>query len=133
MQMGVPTYNITSAINLVMAQRLVRTLHICKKKDDMPKEALIRAGFAEGDVDDLKLYKPIGCPECNEGYRGRTGIFEVMPITESIARIILEEGNALRITEQARLDGIVDLRHSALKKVAAGVTDLIEINRVTKD
>jgi type IV pilus assembly protein PilB len=133
MQMGVPTYNITSAINLVMAQRLVRTLHICKKKDDMPKEALIRAGFAEGDVDDLKLYKPIGCPECNEGYRGRTGIFEVMPITESIARIILEEGNALRITEQARLDGIIDLRHSALKKVAAGITDLIEINRVTKD
>ena len=73
------------------------------------------------------------CSECNEGYRGRTGVFEVLPISDAIAKIILEEGNALRISEQARLEGVLDLRQSALNKVAAGITDLIEINRVTKD
>jgi type IV pilus assembly protein PilB len=133
MNMGVPTYNITSAVNLVMAQRLVRILHICKKKEDMPPEALLQAGFREDQIEDLKIYKPGGCVDCNEGYRGRTGIFEVMPITDRIARIILEEGNAIRIAEQAREEGVEDLRQSALRKVKAGVTDLIEINRVTKD
>ena len=133
MNMGVPTYNITSAVNLVMAQRLIRTLHICKQKHDLPREALLQAGFAKEDLDDLKIYKPIGCPECNEGYRGRSGIFEVMPITDEISRIVLEEGNAMRIAQQARKEGILDLRQSALIKVAAGQTDLIEINRVTKD
>ena len=133
MNMGVPTYNITSAVNLVLAQRLVRKLHICKQNHEIPREALLQAGFMKEDLDDLKIFKPIGCPECNEGYRGRTGIFEVMPITDDIARIILEEGSSLRISEQARKEGILDLRQSALKKVAAGETDLIEINRVTKD
>ena len=133
MNMGVPTYNITSAVNLVMAQRLVRVLHTCKKKDDMPPEALLRAGFEEDQLESLKLFKPGGCVDCNEGYRGRTGIFEVMPISDGISRIILEEGNALRITEQARSEGVYDLREAALKKVAAGITDIIEINRVTKD
>ncbi len=133
MNMGVPSYNITSAINLVMAQRLIRTLHSCKKKLELPPEALLQAGFEKQELEDLTLYQPSGCSECNEGYRGRTGIFEVMPITDSIARIILEEGNALRIAEQARIEGVLDLRQSALKKVAAGITDLIEINRVTKD
>jgi type IV pilus assembly protein PilB len=133
MNMGVPTYNITSAVNLVMAQRLVRILHTCKKKDDLPPEALLQAGFDKDKLEDLKLYKPGGCVDCNEGYRGRTGIFEVMPITDDIARIILEEGNAIRIAQQAREEGVEDLRQSALRKVAASVTDLIEINRVTKD
>jgi type IV pilus assembly protein PilB len=133
MNMGVPSYNITSAVNLVMAQRLIRTLHVCKKKLELPREALLQAGFKKHELEDLKLYQPGGCSECNEGYRGRTGIFEVMPISDSIARIILEEGNAIRIAEQARQEGILDLRQSALKKVAMGITDLIEINRVTKD
>jgi len=133
MNMGVPSYNITSAVNLVIAQRLVRTLHSCKKKHELPPEALLQAGFEKQDLDGLNLYQPVGCSECNEGYRGRTGIFEVMPITDDIARIILEEGNAIRIKEQARKEGILDLRQSALRKVAAGITDLIEINRVTKD
>jgi type IV pilus assembly protein PilB len=133
MNMGVPSYNITSAINLVIAQRLVRTLHVCKKKLELPAEALLQAGFARDELEELKLYQPTGCSECNEGYRGRTGLFEVMPITDAIAQIILEEGGAIRIAEQARKEGILDLRQSALKKVAAGVTDLIEINRVTKD
>ena len=133
MNMGVPTYNITSAVNLIIAQRLIRRLHTCKKVDDMPKEALLQAGYREDEIDDLKIYKPTGCGECHEGYRGRSGIFEVMPITDSIARIVLEEGNALRIAQQAREEGINNLRRSALNKVAQGATDLIEINRVTKD
>jgi len=133
MNMGVPSYNITSAVNLVIAQRLVRTLHGCKKKLEMPPEALLQAGFAPEELEELKLYQPIGCSECNEGYRGRTGLFEVMPITDAIAQIILAEGNAISIAEQARKEGILDLRQSALKKVALGLTDLIEINRVTKD
>jgi type IV pilus assembly protein PilB len=133
MNMGVPTYNITSAVNLVIAQRLMRRLHKCKQPDDMPKEALLQAGFKEDEIDDLKIYKPIGCADCHEGYRGRSGVFEVMPISDNIARIILEEGNAMRISQQAREEGINDLRRSALNKVAEGVTDLIETNRVTKD
>jgi type IV pilus assembly protein PilB len=133
MNMGVPSYNITSAVNLVIAQRLVRTLHQCKQKDKLPREALLQAGFNKDEIDDVQLYKPIGCADCNDGYRGRSGIFEVMPIFDSIARIILEEGNALRIAEQARKEGIADLRESARQKVAAGITDIIEINRVTKD
>jgi len=133
MNMGVPSYNITSAVNIVVAQRLLRTLHTCKKKMELPPEALLQAGFQKHELEDLKLYQPGGCSECNEGYRGRTGIFEVMPITDDLARIILEEGNAIRIAEQARKEGILDLRQSALKKVAKGITDLIEINRVTKD
>lgn len=133
MNMGVPSYNITSAVNLVVAQRLVRTLHKCKKPLELPPEALLQAGFKEEDLDDLTLYQPNGCSECNEGYRGRTGVFEVLPISDSIARIILEDGNAMRISDQARNEGILDLRQSALRKVAKGITDLIEINRVTKD
>ena len=133
MNMGVPTYNITSAVNLVIAQRLVRTLHTCKQRDDLPREALLQAGYDKSELDGLKLFRPVGCSECNEGYRGRSGIFEVMPITDEISRIILEEGNAMRIAQQARKEGINDLRTSALRKVTAGATDIIEMNRVTKD
>ena len=133
MNVGVPTYNITSAVNLVIAQRLMRTLHKCKLPDDMPKEALLQAGFKEDEIDSLKIFKPVGCADCNAGYKGRSGVFEVMPISDAIARIILEEGNAMRIAQQAREEGINDLRRSALFKVAEGITDLIETNRVTKD
>lgn len=133
MNMGVPTYNITSAVNLIIAQRLMRRLHKCKQPDDMPKEALLQAGFREDEIDDLNIYKPVGCADCHEGYRGRNGVFEVMPISDSIARIILEGGSAILISQQAREEGINDLRRSALNKVADGVTDLIETNRVTKD
>jgi len=133
MNMGVPSYNITSAVNLIIAQRLIRKLHKCKVKDDLPKEALLKAGFAKNQLKDLTIYKPNGCADCNEGYRGRTGVFEVMPISDAIARIILEEGNALSIAMQAREENVRDLRHSALNKVADGITDLIEIDRVTRD
>jgi type IV pilus assembly protein PilB len=133
MNMGVPTYNITSAVELVIAQRLMRRLHKCKQLDDMPPEALAQAGYLEGELEDLQIYKPVGCSECNSGYRGRSGVFQVMPISDSIARIILEEGNALKIADQAKKEGIVDLRRAALNKVAEGTTDLIETNRVTRD
>jgi type IV pilus assembly protein PilB len=133
LNMGIPGYNITSALNLVLAQRLVRRLHRCKSHADLPEEALLHAGFTESEVPDLEIYEPSGCPECNEGYRGRAGIFQVMPISESISRIILEEGNSMRIAEQAKEEGISDLRRSALNKVKAGITDIIEMNRVTKD
>ena len=99
----------------------------------MPKEALLQAGFEADEIEDLTIYKPVGCADCHEGYRGRSGVFEVMPISDEIGRIILEEGNAMRISQQARAEGINDLRRSALNKVANGVTDLIETNRVTKD
>ena len=133
MNMGVPSYNITSAVNLIIAQRLVRNLHKCKHPDHMPEEALLEAGFQEDELKGLHIYKPVGCHECHQGYKGRSGIFEVMPITASISRIILEGGDAISIADQARKEGINDLRRSALNKVAQGVTDLIEINRVTKD
>ena len=95
--------------------------------------ALLQAGFKEDEVDKLKIYKPVGCADCNGGYRGRSGVFEVMPISDNIARIILEEGNSMRIAQQAREEGINDLRRSALNTVAEGITDLVETNRVTKD
>jgi type IV pilus assembly protein PilB len=133
MNMGVPTYNITSAVNLVLAQRLVRRLHVCKEEDELPEEALLEAGFNKKQLKDLIIYKPKGCNKCNGGYKGRVGVFEAMPITESIARIILEEGNALDITQQAREEGIRSLRQAALNKVSEGITGLMEINRVTKD
>jgi type IV pilus assembly protein PilB len=133
MNMGVPSYNITSAVNLIVAQRLIRKLHKCKVKHDLPKEALLKAGFQEDLLEELEIFQPGTCPDCHEGYRGRTGIFEVMPISDTIARIVLQEGDAMKIAEQARKEGISSLRTSALTKVANGITDLIEINRVTKD
>ncbi|KAA9129753.1 type IV-A pilus assembly ATPase PilB [Marinihelvus fidelis] len=133
MNMGVPSYNITSAVNLVIAQRLIRTLHKCKQRDELPEEAMIRAGFDSENLDEVNLYKPVGCSECNEGYRGRSGVFQVMPLSEEIQQIVLEEGSALKIAKEAAKEGVLDLRQAALLKVARGVTDLIEINRVTKD
>jgi type IV pilus assembly protein PilB len=133
MNMGVPSYNITSAVNLIMAQRLLRRLHKCKVRHDLPPEALLKAGFEENILEELEIFQPGSCADCHEGYRGRTGIFEVMPLSEKIARIVLQEGDAMKIAQQARAEGIDNLRTSALKKVEAGITDLIEINRVTKD
>ena len=131
--MGIAPFNITSSVTLVIAQRLARRLHSCKIEVDIPGEALLTEGFSEDQVDDLNLFSPKGCNGCNEGYKGRVGIYQVMPITDTIQRIILEGGNAIQIGDQARADGIRDLRQSAILKVIEGVTDLKEINRVTKD
>ncbi|HEV2620745.1 MAG TPA: type IV-A pilus assembly ATPase PilB [Frateuria sp.] len=134
MNMGIAPYNITSSVTLVIAQRLARRLHDCKKPQNLPPHALLAAGFSQQEIDEgLTLYEPVGCEHCNEGYKGRVGIYQVMPMLEDIQKIILQGGNALQIAEVARQAGINDLRASALKKAKNGVTSLAEIDRVTKD
>jgi type IV pilus assembly protein PilB len=134
MNMGIPPYSITSSVTLVIAQRLARRLHSCKKAINLPPQALLAAGFTQQDIDDgLEIYEAVGCPDCNEGYKGRVGIYQVMPMVEDIQKIVLEGGNALQIAEAAQKIGINDLRQSALLKVKVGVTSLAEIDRVTKD
>jgi type IV pilus assembly protein PilB len=133
MNMGIAPYNITSSVTLIIAQRLARRLHECKKPMKLPRAALIAEGFAEHEVDSLQLFDAVGCSGCNEGYKGRVGIYQVMPMSEPVQKIILSGGNAIQIAEAARASGISDLRASALKKCRDGVTSLAEINRVTKD
>jgi len=134
MNMGIAPYNITSSVTLVIAQRLARRLHDCKKPIELPPAALLAEGFTQEEIDaGLQIFDAVGCSSCNEGYKGRTGIYQVMPMTEAIQKIILAGGSALQIADQARSDGIRDLRASALLKVKQGVLGLAEINRVTKD
>jgi type IV pilus assembly protein PilB len=133
--MGVPPFNIASAVSLIIAQRLARRLcNHCKEKIDIPSAALEEEGFTEEQiVAKPELYKAVGCEHCSDGFKGRVGIYQVMPISDEIGRIIMENGSALDVANQARKEGIDDLRQSAIKKVIAGVTSLEEINRVTKD
>jgi len=132
--MGVAPFNIASAVLLIVAQRLARRLcQHCKKPHNLPKEALLKAGFAEAELKDLKIYAPNhdGCDNCSSGYKGRVGIYQVMPISEGIGEIIMRGGTSLDIERQAKKDGVPDLRESALKKVRDGLTSLEEIERVT--
>lgn len=133
--MGLPTYNIASSINLILAQRLARKLcEHCKAPDPVPAEVLRQEGFTAEEVEaGITPYKPVGCDRCTRGYKGRTGIFEVMPVSEAIGRVILEGGNALDIRAQATREGVADLRRAGLNKIKAGVTSLEEINRITKE
>ncbi|ACB32825.1 type IV-A pilus assembly ATPase PilB [Leptothrix cholodnii SP-6] len=133
LNMGVPPFNIASSIILISAQRLCRRLcENCKAPAEYPREALLRAGFKPDEVDgSWKPYKAVGCSACNNGYRGRVGVYQVMPITEAIQRVILAEGTALDIAEQAARDGVRDLRLSGLVKVRAGATTLEEVISVT--
>jgi type IV pilus assembly protein PilB len=135
MQMGIPPFNIATAVLLIMAQRLARRLcEICRKPLDLPPETLLEAGFKEDDLlEGLTVFGPVGCEHCVKGYKGRVGIYQVMPITEALNRIILEGGNVSRIAEQARSEGVADLRASGLRKVKAGITSLAEIDRITRD
>jgi type IV pilus assembly protein PilB len=134
MNMGIAPYNITSSVTLIIAQRLARRLHDCKRPIDLPPNALLAAGFTQEDIDaGLTIYEAVGCDSCNEGYKGRVGIYQVMPMLEDIQKIILQGGNALQIAEVSRKAGVNDLRASALLKVKKGVTSLAEIDRVTKD
>jgi len=135
MNMGIAPYNITSSVTLVIAQRLARRLcKHCKKESELPATALLAEGFTQDEVDaGLKVHEPVGCDQCNGGYRGRVGVYQVMPMSEEIQKIILEGGNAMQIAEAAERSGVNDLRRSALLKVKQGVTSLAEINRVTKD
>ena len=133
MNMGIAPFNIVSAVSIVIAQRLARRLHDCKELVDYPEEALLKEGFKQEDIDGIHIYDAIGCRKCTGGYKGRVGIYQVMPMSDSIRRIILGGGNALEIADQALLDKIPDLRESALLKVKNGVTSLAEANRVTVD
>ncbi|KIP82893.1 type IV-A pilus assembly ATPase PilB [Stenotrophomonas sp. CFBP8980] len=135
MNMGIAPYNITSSVTLVIAQRLARRLcNNCKRRTELPAHALLAEGFTQAQLDaGIELYEAVGCDECTEGYKGRTGIYQVMPMTDEISTIILAGGNALQIAEAAQAIGVNDLRQSALVKASKGVTSLAEINRVTKD
>jgi type IV pilus assembly protein PilB len=134
MNMGIAPYNITSSVTLIIAQRLARRLHDCKKPQNLPPQVLLAAGFSQADIDaGLTIYEAGGCDGCNEGYKGRVGIYQVMPMLEDIQKIILQGGNALQISEVAKAAGINDLRASALLKVKQGLTSLTEIDRVTKE
>jgi len=132
--MGVPSFNIATSVNLIIAQRLARKLcNHCKKPLDIPREAQIQEGFPEDKIGTFKIYRPVGCEQCNGGYKGRVGIYEVVKITPALQRIIMEEGNSIDIAQQMRADGFNDLRTSALLKAMQGITSLEEVNRVTKD
>lgn len=133
--MGVAPYAIASSVSLIIAQRLARRLcDNCKEPREIPKEALLREGFSESEVNEgLTIYAPVGCSKCNDGYKGRVGIYQVMPVSETIGRIIMEGGNAMQIAAEADKEGIWDLRRAALCKVRNGVTGLEEVNRVTID
>ena len=135
LNMGVAPFNVASSVLLITAQRLARRLcDICKIPAEYPREAMLKAGFAAADLDgNWKPYRSVGCSACNNGYKGRLGIYQVMPITETLQRIILAEGSALDIAEQARKDGVRDLRQSGLLKVRAGLTTLEEIINVTNE
>ena len=135
MNMGIAPYNITSSVTLVIAQRLARRLcNNCKRPVDLPEHALLAEGFTEDEIKaGFTVYEAVGCDECTSGYKGRSGIYQVMPMSDAIAAIVLEGGNAMQIAEAAKKAGVRDLRQSALMKVRHGVTSLAEINRVTKD
>ena len=133
MNMGIAPFNIVSAVSLVIAQRLGRRLHDCKTLGEYPAEALLKEGFTEEDIDGIQIYDAVGCRKCTQGYKGRVGIYQVMPLSDSIKRIILAGGNAIEIADQAIIDKVPDLRKSALLKVKNGITSLAEANRVTVD
>ena len=135
MNMGIAPYNITSSVTLVIAQRLARRLcPKCKKRVDLPEHTLLAEGFTEDQVRvGIELYEAVGCDDCTNGYKGRVGVYQVMPMSEAIQEIILQGGNAMQIAEVAQKAGVSDLRQSALEKARQGLTSLAEINRVTKD
>ena len=131
--MGVKPYAIATSVSLIIAQRLGRRLcDNCKEVKDIPKEAIMKEGFTEKDIAaGLTIFGPKGCKQCNDGYKGRVGIFQVMEVSETMGRIIMEGGNAMQIADQANSEGVIDLRRAGLNKVKEGLTSLEEINRVT--
>jgi len=132
LNMGVPAYNVASSVTLIIAQRLARRLcNHCKQPEHLPESELLRQGFTPQQIPNLKLFRPVGCDYCTGGYKGRVGIYEVMPISATIAEKIMAGGNSLEIAQQAQTEGINNLRQSGLLKAAGGLTSLAEINRVT--
>ena len=133
--MGIAPFNIASSVILITAQRLARRLcPQCKEPADIPHEALLEAGYNEDELDgSWTSYKPVGCPACNNGYKGRVGIYQVMPISEEMQRIILRDGSALEIAAQSKAEGVRSLRASGLHKVKLGQTSLEEVLAVTNE
>ena len=131
--MGVAAFNLATSVNLIIAQRLARKLCSCKQEVTVPDDVLLKEGFTPQQVGTFKVYGPKGCDNCNGGYKGRVGIYEVVKSTPALQRIIMEDGNSIDIDTQMRKDGFNSLRTSGLFKVIQGVTSLAEVNRVTKD
>jgi type IV pilus assembly protein PilB len=131
--MGVQAFNIAASVILITAQRLARRLCVkCKEAFDLPKEILLESGFKAQDIDgSWKPYRPVGCSECNNGYKGRVGIYQVMPISDDIQSIILRDGSAQEIAAQSERDGVKSLRASGLSKVKLGLTSLEEVLALT--
>ena len=132
MNMGIPSYNLATSITLIIAQRLARKLcgH-CKKPLRLPPRILLQEGFTEAQLPNLQVFGAVGCERCNDGYKGRVGVYQVMPITDRIARAIMDNGTSIQIADIARAEGYNNLRTSALMKVAQGFTSLAEANRIT--
>ncbi len=133
--MGVASFNLATSVTLVVAQRLARRLCAhCKKLSSFPPEAMLEAGFVEQEISEgLKIYEPGECEQCVKGYKGRVGLYEVMPVSEAIGQIIMEGGNAFDIAKQMSNEGHINLRRAGLNKVKLGLTSIEEIYRVTKD
>lgn len=133
--MGIKPFAIATAINIITAQRLARRLHACKQPaGDIPREALLKEGFTEQRIDaGLAIYEAKGCDGCTAGYKGRVGIYQVVEVSEPMKRLVMEGRNSIDIADQARKEGIPDIRQSALKKVADGMTSIAEMNRVTQE
>lgn len=136
MDMGIQPFAIATAVNVITAQRLARRLcGNCKRPlEGVPKEALLKEGFKEEDVEsDLVIYEPVGCDQCNDGYKGRVGVYQVMEISEEMKRLIMEGRNSIDIADQAAREGIWDIRTAGIKKVKDGFTSIEELNRVTQE
>ncbi|WP_439649573.1 type IV-A pilus assembly ATPase PilB [Halomonas alkalisoli] len=132
--MGVPPFNIASSVSLIIAQRLARRLcKQCKQPAEIPREALLREGFTDLEVGSATVYEPVGCMHCTHGYKGRVGIYEVVPVSGAMSQLIMRQGNSMDFDQLARQEGHPDLRRSGLLKVMQGITSLTEVNRVTKD
>jgi type IV pilus assembly protein PilB len=133
MNMGVEPYNLASSITIVIAQRLVRILcDNCKQPEQLSVETMLREGFKKEEIGTFELYTSVGCDQCMQGFKGRMGIFEVMPVSEEMAQLIMKNGNSLDLANLARKEGIATLRDSGLAKVKQGVTSLTELNNVFK-
>jgi len=134
LNMGVPAFNVATSVSLVIAQRLARKLcEKCSEPANLPEETMLSEGYKPEEIEAAQIMRPIGCDKCNNGYKGRVGIYEVVRITPDLQRIIMEGGNSLELAKAAQETGFATLRHSGLKKAAMGITSLEEVNRVTKD
>lgn len=132
--MGIPAYNIATSVNLIIAQRLARKLcPICKTPQEIPTEMLMAEGLSSEEIEKATLFDAVGCEACHQGYKGRIGVYEVMPISPEISRLIMDNANSIELAEQAHKEGTSSLRHSGLIKALSGITSLTEINRITQD